>query len=115
MGENQAIGVFGEEVLLWACLLRQSPRRPPPEHVYHHASYLLDELKVSAAAQALPVQSVEDGRFAIVALVDELAMSLDELAIDILARQQPVARDLRIVVSALRVTDSVFSSERRAS
>ena len=79
MGENQAIGVFGEEVLLWACLLRQSPRRPPAEHVYRHASYLLDELKVSPAAQALPVQSVEDGMFAIVALLDEIAMSLPDL------------------------------------
>ena len=40
-------------------------------------------------------------------LIDELAYSLDELAIDILARQQPVARDLRIVVSALRISASL--------
>jgi phosphate transport system protein len=40
-------------------------------------------------------------------LIDELARSLDELAIDILARQQPVARDLRVVVSALRVSASL--------
>ncbi|MFD1721389.1 phosphate signaling complex protein PhoU [Amnibacterium endophyticum] len=40
-------------------------------------------------------------------LIDELASSLDELAIDILARQQPVARDLRIVVSALRISASL--------
>jgi phosphate transport system protein len=40
-------------------------------------------------------------------LIDELARSLDELAIDILARQQPVARDLRIVVSALRISASL--------
>jgi phosphate transport system protein len=40
-------------------------------------------------------------------LIDELAASLDELAIDILARQQPVARDLRIVVSALRISASL--------
>jgi phosphate transport system protein len=39
--------------------------------------------------------------------IDELAASLDELAIDILARQQPVARDLRIVVSALRISASL--------
>ena len=32
---------------------------------------------------------------------------LDELAIEILARQQPVARDLRIVVSALRISASL--------
>ncbi|QKJ18813.1 phosphate signaling complex protein PhoU [Microbacterium hominis] len=41
------------------------------------------------------------------AVIDEKALSLDELAIEILARQQPVARDLRIVVSALRVSASL--------
>jgi phosphate transport system protein len=39
--------------------------------------------------------------------IDELANELDELAIQILARQQPVARDLRIVVSALRISASL--------
>ena len=41
------------------------------------------------------------------AIVDDAARTLDELAIDILARQQPVARDLRIVVSALRISASL--------
>ncbi len=36
-----------------------------------------------------------------------MALELDELAIEILARQQPVARDLRIVVTALRVSASL--------
>src|SRR6202012_1869141 len=39
--------------------------------------------------------------------IDELALVLDELSIQILARQQPVARDLRIVVSALRISASL--------
>src|SRR6195952_4197244 len=39
--------------------------------------------------------------------IDELTVLLDELAIQILARQQPVARDLRIVVSALRISSSL--------
>jgi phosphate transport system protein len=39
--------------------------------------------------------------------IDQLTVSLDELAITILARQQPVARDLRIVVSALRMSASL--------
>jgi phosphate transport system protein len=39
--------------------------------------------------------------------IDEAATALDELAINILARQQPVARDLRIVVSALRISASL--------
>jgi phosphate transport system protein len=39
--------------------------------------------------------------------IDELTVMLDELSIQILARQQPVARDLRIVVSALRISASL--------
>jgi phosphate transport system protein len=39
--------------------------------------------------------------------IDELALSVDELAIDTLAMQQPVARDLRIIVSALRTSASL--------
>jgi phosphate transport system protein len=39
--------------------------------------------------------------------IDAAAQALDELAINILARQQPVARDLRIVVSALRISASL--------
>lgn len=39
--------------------------------------------------------------------IDVLTQELDELAINILARQQPVARDLRIVVSALRISASL--------
>ncbi|KFF60051.1 PhoU family transcriptional regulator [Cryobacterium sp. MLB-32] len=39
--------------------------------------------------------------------IDELTVELDELAITILARQQPVAKDLRIVVSALRISASL--------
>ena len=39
--------------------------------------------------------------------IDVLAAELDEHAITILARQQPVARDLRIVVSALRISASL--------
>lgn len=40
-------------------------------------------------------------------LIDEKSVSLDELAIEILAMQQPVARDLRIVVTALRASASL--------
>lgn len=39
--------------------------------------------------------------------IDEAAAELDELAITILARQNPVARDLRVVVSALRISASL--------
>ena len=40
-------------------------------------------------------------------IIDDKAASLDELAINIIARQSPVARDLRIVVSALRISASL--------
>jgi type VI secretion system protein ImpK len=76
---EQSIGVFGENVLLWACLLRQVPTRPRADVMLQHANYLLDELKQSPEAQQLPVQSVDDGMFAIAALIDELAMGLPDL------------------------------------
>lgn len=60
-------------------MLRQSPVRPPPEHVHKQANFLFDELKASAQAQSLPVVSADDGMFAIAALLDEVAMSLPDL------------------------------------
>ena len=39
--------------------------------------------------------------------IDRRSLELDELAIQILALQSPVARDLRIVVSALRISASL--------
>ncbi|XPP26396.1 MAG: phosphate signaling complex protein PhoU [Leucobacter sp.] len=39
--------------------------------------------------------------------VDQLAAELDELTIDILARQQPVASDLRLMVGSLRMSASL--------
>ena len=76
---EQSIGVFGEELLLWICLLRQAPQRPPAEHVHRQANLLLDELKGSKAALELPVQSVDDGMFVVAALLDEFAMTMPDL------------------------------------
>jgi type VI secretion system protein ImpK len=76
---EQTIGVFGEEMLLWLCVLRQSPRRPQAEHVHRQANLLLDELKGSKIALGLPVESVDDGMFALAAIVDEVAMGLPDL------------------------------------
>jgi type VI secretion system protein ImpK len=79
VSEPASIGVFGEELILWACMLRQAPRRPPADHVFKQANFLLDELRGSPAAQALPVVSAEDGMFAIAAFVDEVAMALPDV------------------------------------
>ncbi len=76
---EQTIGVFGEEMLLWLCILRQSPRRLPPDHVHRQANLLLDELKGSKVGQELPVESCDDGMFAIAALLDEWAMAMPDL------------------------------------
>ncbi|MDJ0338327.1 phosphate signaling complex protein PhoU [Cryobacterium sp. PH31-O1] len=61
------------------------------------ATRAFNESDVSLAEEAI----TEDEK------IDELSVELDELAITILARQQPVARDLRIVVSALRISASL--------
>jgi phosphate transport system protein len=62
-----------------------------------NATTAFNESNVSLAEAVI----VDDER------IDKAAFELDELAINILARQQPVARDLRIVVSALRISASL--------
>lgn len=48
-----------------------------------------------------------DEAIALSELTSEKAAALDELAIRILAKQSPVARDLRVLVSALRISASL--------
>ncbi|CAN5160541.1 phosphate signaling complex protein PhoU [soil metagenome] len=62
-----------------------------------NATQAFNESNVSLAERVI----ADDDR------IDDAARELDELAINILARQQPVARDLRIVVSALRISASL--------
>jgi len=76
---ERSIGVYGEELLLWICAVRQSPRRPPAEHLLQQANSLMNELKSSKASDELPVVSSDDGQFAIAAIIDEIAMSLPDL------------------------------------
>jgi len=61
------------------------------------ATTAFNESDVALAEQVIAGDSV----------VDSAARLIDELAIDILARQQPVARDLRVVVSSLRISASL--------
>jgi type VI secretion system protein ImpK len=76
---EQSIGVFGQDLLLWACLLRQLQQRPQAQLLHQHANNMLEELGRSPEAHALPIQSVEDGSFAIAALIDEIAMSFPDM------------------------------------
>lgn len=76
---EQSIGVYGQDVLLWFCLLRQAGRRPQAHVVLQHANWLLDELRRSQDSRDLPVQAADDGMFAICALIDEFAMNDPEL------------------------------------
>ncbi|MEM1033075.1 MAG: DotU family type IV/VI secretion system protein [Myxococcota bacterium] len=76
---EQSIGVFGQEVLCWVCVLQQTPHRPPAETIYQHANHLLDEAARSEPARHLPMQSADDAQFALAALIDEVAMALPDL------------------------------------
>lgn len=61
------------------------------------------------ATEAFVSSNVElaDQAIASADAISEKALTLDELVIRILARQSPVARDLRILVSALRMSASL--------
>ncbi len=51
--------------------------------------------------------ALADRAIAVAESIGEKASALDELVIRILARQSPVARDLRVLVSALRISASL--------
>ena len=61
------------------------------------------------ASQAFNTSDVAlaDQAIALSEHVNEKALALDELVIRILAKQSPVARDLRVLVSALRISASL--------
>ena len=66
-------------------------------------------VSIEAAVRAFGDSNVQLAEHVIATdpIIDDKAASLDELAINIIARQSPVARDLRIVVSALRISASL--------
>lgn len=69
-----------------------------------------DATRIMEQASAAFVKSdvtLADQAIASADAIHEKALSLDELVIRILARQSPVARDLRILVSALRISASL--------
>ena len=77
------------------------------ERLVHTASLVADAIDKATTAFGNQDVTLAETVIADDHLIDEAAASLDELAIDILARQQPVARDLRVVVSALRISASL--------
>jgi phosphate transport system protein len=71
------------------------------------AELVLDSIRDATTAFNAADVALADKVIAADPNIDELAVELDELAIEILYRQSPVARDLRIVVSALRMSASL--------
>lgn len=76
------------------------------------AESVVDIIENGTSAFCTTDKKKADYALAAVEEISEKALSLDELVIHILARQSPVARDLRILVSALRISNSL---ERMAS
>lgn len=68
-----------------------------------HVEHAIDEASRALFSTEI---SVAEGVIARDDLVDELDRSLDERCIMLLARQQPVATDLRTVISSLRMSTS---------
>jgi len=71
------------------------------------AQLVAGSIEQSTAAFATSDVALAEGVIARDHEIDTAAVELEELVINIMARQQPVARDLRIVVSALRITASL--------
>lgn len=77
-----------------------------------HGLVAISKLVLSAIERATEALETRDVALAEQVMTDDAkidvyANALDELAIEILARQAPVARDLRVVVTGLRVSASL--------
>jgi phosphate transport system protein len=71
------------------------------------ATNVTNVMKNATVAFTTSDVTVADQAIASADAISEKALTLDELVIRILARQSPVARDLRILVSALRMSASL--------
>lgn len=85
----------------------QQELREVQDRLVEIAELVAVSMRNAAGAFDAPDVGLADAVIADDLKIDELTVSLDELAIQILARQQPVARDLRIVVSTLRISASL--------
>ena len=92
------------------------------EHPYRHFHDQLSDLKrrlleMSERAEELIALSIEaltehdlDKAQAVIAAdeeLDRMELDIEELAIELLALQQPMARDLRFIISAIKITSDL--------
>jgi phosphate transport system protein len=85
----------------------QNELREVQDRLVEIASDVTLVMKKASAAFNNSDVTIADQAIASADAISEKALTLDELVIRILARQSPVARDLRILVSALRISASL--------
>ena len=85
----------------------QSELKEVQDRLVEIASDVTNVMKNATLAFTTSEVSVADQAIASADAISEKALSLDEMVIRILARQSPVARDLRVLVSALRMSASL--------
>lgn len=85
----------------------QSELKEVQDRLVEIASDVTNVMKNATLAFTTSEVSVADQAIASADAISEKALSLDEMVIRILARQAPVARDLRVLVSALRMSASL--------
>jgi phosphate transport system protein len=85
----------------------QSELKEVQNRLVEIASDVTNVMKNATLAFTTSEVSVADQAIASADAISEKALSLDEMVIRILARQSPVARDLRVLVSALRMSASL--------
>ena len=85
----------------------QNELREVQDRLVEIAGDVTSVMKNASAAFNNSDVTIADQAIASADAISEKALTLDELVIRILARQSPVARDLRILVSALRISASL--------
>jgi phosphate transport system protein len=85
----------------------QNELREVQDRLVEIAMDVTNVMKAASASFVTSDVALADQAIASADAISEKALTLDELVIRILARQAPVARDLRILVSALRMSASL--------
>ncbi|MEY2677220.1 MAG: hypothetical protein RIT51_987 [Actinomycetota bacterium] len=85
----------------------QNELREVQDRLVEIAKDVTNVMKAASASFVTSDVSLADQAIASADAISDKALTLDELVIRILARQAPVARDLRILVSALRMSASL--------